>query len=74
MLFRCVVQRHAKRNAWNATLARAFVALARHVRRRRQGCDARAARWPGAFLPAWHALVIKISYMAKRKILFFQGI
>jgi hypothetical protein len=74
MLFRCVVQRHAKRNARDATLACAFVALARHLPGQRDGCGARAARLSRLVLAIGRVLVIKISCIAKRKILFLWEI
>jgi hypothetical protein len=44
MLFRRVVQRHAKRNAQDATLVRAFVVLLRHLASPSDDGIARAAR------------------------------
>jgi len=44
MLFRRVVQRHAKRNAQDATLARPFVVLVRHLASLRDDGVTRAAR------------------------------
>jgi hypothetical protein len=42
MLFPCAVQRHAKRNAQDATLAHAFVVLVRHLASLRHDGVARA--------------------------------
>ncbi|WP_180977453.1 hypothetical protein [Janthinobacterium sp. ROICE36] len=44
MLFRRVVQRHAKRNAQDTTLLRAFVVLLRHLASLRDEDIAQAAR------------------------------
>jgi len=68
MLFRPVVQRHAKRNARDATLAGWSVVPPRHAARR---------RWPSRQSGSWRfsaagqVIARKISFMVKRKILFF---
>ncbi|WP_139178149.1 MULTISPECIES: hypothetical protein [unclassified Janthinobacterium] len=64
MLFRPVVQRHAKRNAQDATLATAFVVLARQVRLPRQGRHALAG---GMLQPVFVCLPEKYLSWSKEK-------
>jgi hypothetical protein len=68
MLFRRVVQRHAKRNARDATLAGWSVVPPRHATHR--AGPPRQSRTCG-FSAAGQVIARKISFMVKRKILFF---
>jgi hypothetical protein len=72
MLFHRVVRPCAKRNARDATVARQFVALARH----RAGwphCAAPVLRGKMGFSFIACMIARKISLMIKRKILFLWG-